>query len=715
MKRTEPPQFATRMLEHCTPADRHEVLSGDLLEEFRSGRSEAWYWRQVFAACAVSWTESLRARIPLFVFALIWSMLAPAWKVFIDGIESAPIIDRILDPLGILGAPPLLAGWLLLNGSFLWAGMLVYILTLSACGKVFRRNEVRRPFLLVPFVYAWVFGAWTFLCMLDWTTPFENGTFPATPLGQITGLGALEDAMRIPYIIALLAVFWNVIPRSKHAALSEAEMEQADSAAQSDPVALIANFDPFAVKRFFALMVGAGVINAMIAGFLLCGLPESHSPTLTSLLIRAVIYVAVGALAGVGGAWIYWKNPASPFRENPPIPFPHFALVCATAWVWVPCMIIFSEQVSPAAALVAMTGALILANGLRSVTASVFVPAQHDTSYLAPEEAEIFAESLYRAPHEVHGYLIAICVYAAGCALATRSNLTAAALLALGAFLFAWKRTFVQDKVLESSKVYKRGALRLALIAIPAVLVTIWALLDGVAHRNHLAEVNMALADNGTSANDGAQQKATDQASTNGVGGYESVILWPLPEKKQIIPPLTAQESLLAPGTTRPLIIPFDGPYWYIQPPNENPGPKAHQARGTPLGADIESSNSVPLTMEAHQTLGTAIHIARCREIQVGIENRDNKAGLIAIAVLLTDTASPEKPALYLGQQPIVSTEPEHFSFKTMPASETLYFAVPESTKIRKFNEINVMLLSDVEHALIAPKIAIRQFKLFPR
>jgi hypothetical protein len=119
--------------------------------------------------------------------------------------------------------------------------------------------------------------------------------------------------------------------------------------------------------------------------------------------------------------------------------------------------------------------------------------------------------------------------------------------------------------------------------------------------------------------------------------------------------------------------------------------------------------------MEAHQTLGTAIHIARCREIQVGIENRDNKAGVIAIAVLLTDTASPEKPALYLGQQPIVSTEPEHFSFKTMPASETLYFAVPESTKIRKFNEINVMLLSDVEHALIAPKIAIRQFKLFPR
>ena len=276
------------------------------------------------------------------------------------------------------------------------------------------------------------------------------------------------------------------------------------------------------------------MINAMIAGFLLCRLPESHSPTLASLLIRAVIYVAVGALAGVGGAWIYWKNPAGPFRENPPIPFPHFALVCATGWVWVPCMIIFSEQVSPAAALVAMTGALILANGLRNATAFVFAPAQHDPPCLPPEETEIFAESLYRAPQEVHGYLITICIYASAFALARGSNLIAAALLALGAFLFAWKRTFVQDKVFETSKIYKRGTLRLALIAISAVLVTIWALLDGVAHRNHFAEVNATIADNRTSANDGAQQKATAQASTNGVGGYESVILWPLDRKSVV-------------------------------------------------------------------------------------------------------------------------------------------------------------------------------------
>jgi hypothetical protein len=165
----------------------------------------------------------------------------------------------------------------------------------------------------------------------------------------------------------------------------------------------------------------------------------------------------------------------------------------------------------------------------------------------------------------------------------------------------------------------------------------------------------------------------------------------------------------------RPLIIPFDGTYWYIQPPKDRPGPAAHQARGTPLGVDIESKNAVPLVMEAHQILGASIRTARCRSIQVDIESRDNKAGVISMSVLLSDTASPEKPALYLGQQPIVLTEPDHFSFKTRPAFETLDFTVPESTKRQKFNEITVMLLSDVEHSLFAPKIAIRQFQLLPR
>ena len=268
---------------------------------------------------------------------------------------------------------------------------------------------------------------------------------------------------------------------------------------------------------------------------------------------------------------------------------------------------------------------------------------------------------------------------------------------------------------LDRNREYKRAALRLASVAIPAVLVTVWALLDGAAHRNRIEEMNAAVStSNGTSTSESADQKTKSQSSAYGLGGYESLILWPFPEKKQIVPPLP-EVSLLVLGTTQPLIIRFNGPYWYIQPPNKIPGPTAHQAHGTPLGAEIASINSMPLVMDAHQALGAAIPIARCREIQVEIENRDNRTGVIALGVLLTDAASTKKPTLYLGQQPIVSTEPEHFSFKSAPVFEALRFSVPTGVKIRRFDEITVMMLPDVEHALVGPKIAIKQFQLFPR
>ena len=145
-----------------------------------------------------------------------------------------------------------------------------------------------------------------------------------------------------------------------------------------------------------------------------------------------------------------------------------------------------------------------------------------------------------------------------------------AALLALGASLFAWKRTFPQIHRFNSNYEYKRAALRLAIAAIPAVLITVWALLDGVAHRNHLAQINAAFAaGDGNSPHDHAKPKTN--SSGNGIGGYESIILWPVPEKKQIAAPLPSRTSVLAPGTTQPLVIRFDGAYWYFHPPASAP------------------------------------------------------------------------------------------------------------------------------------------------
>jgi hypothetical protein len=249
------------------------------------------------------------------------------------------------------------------------------------------------------------------------------------------------------------------------------------------------------------------------------------------------------------------------------------------------------------------------------------------------------------------------------------------------------------------------------------VLVTIWSLIDGVGHRNRLEAIAAAQSrDNAQSAGDDADRKSQPDAhsSATGTSGYESIVLWPLPEKKQIIPPLPARVNFLAPGASEPLIIRFDGPYFYFQA-GRRPDSASHQAKGTPLAVHIEATNSIPLSIEARQTLSTPIPVARCREMEVDIENRDNQPGAVAMAVLLRNSAESRKPALYLGQRPIESTQPLHFTFKSAPVFETLRFDVPAHAGIRTFDEITVMLLPDVNHELVGPRIAIREFQLMPR
>jgi hypothetical protein len=50
MKSSQPPVFATWLLKHLCPGQYSEALAGDLVEEYRRGRSESWYWRQVLVA-----------------------------------------------------------------------------------------------------------------------------------------------------------------------------------------------------------------------------------------------------------------------------------------------------------------------------------------------------------------------------------------------------------------------------------------------------------------------------------------------------------------------------------------------------------------------------------------------------------------------------------------------------------------------------------------
>ena len=480
------------------------------------------------------------------------------------------------------------------------------------------------------------------------------------------------------------------------------------SSAQSGAFALQAGERPIGIRTFAGYIALAGLGNAAIAAYLLFRLPASHAPSLRSLLVRALIYVAGAVLAGMGGARFYWNRSSAPFRFDPPLSFRRFARVNATAWVWVPSIVLLSRQDSPVSVALSAVGAALLANGLRRILPSAGSPHPQDST-LQPDERELFVATLRTAPREAHGYVIALCLYATGYFMISRFYLTAGVSLALAAFLFTWKRA----PELATADNNRRAALRLAAIAVVAVLVTLFVLLDGVGHRNRMEASNLALARGNNQGGDVSARPGT--VKVPGISGYQSIILWPLPQKKQIAAPVPASLLPSAARAARPLVIRFDGPYWYFQPPGERPGPDAHQAQGNPTTVNIEANNFIPLAMEAVQSLSAPVRLARCRQVLVAIQNRDNLRGPISLDVVLTDSFAPGKPSLSLGAQPILTSQPEHFTIKAAPADEVLHFPIPEGSKIRKFDQITVLFLPDVEHFQVGPKIAIREFTLLPR
>lgn len=54
MTMRQPPALAAWLLKRFVSGYRSECLAGDLLEEYQTGRTPAWYWREVIAAIAVS-------------------------------------------------------------------------------------------------------------------------------------------------------------------------------------------------------------------------------------------------------------------------------------------------------------------------------------------------------------------------------------------------------------------------------------------------------------------------------------------------------------------------------------------------------------------------------------------------------------------------------------------------------------------------------------
>ncbi len=318
----------------------------------------------------------------------------------------------------------------------------------------------------------------------------------------------------------------------------------------------------------------------------------------------------------------------------------------------------------------------------------------------------IFAATLEPTPWDWNGTIIAICLYAACASFADGDTPLACVLTAAGAFLFAQRRAVAWDGRAEVLSSTDRAGERFAWSALLAVLVTILALMPGQQGSGGFLLPIVA-------AKSTKVSKKPDVNEPGGLGSYQSVILWPQkPEKQLILPP----DLLNALPLTQQQTIHFSGVYWYFEAPADEPGPNAHVAHGNPLDVSIHTLNPRPLIMQAQQKLAKPIRLATVRAVDVTLLNRDNDPGTLSIGVVLTDSAAlNSRSGVNLGLQALASSEPDHFTVKTVPAGETLRFTIPAQSRQRRFDGITVLILPNASRMHSGARVAVDRFDLVPR
>jgi hypothetical protein len=196
---------------------------------------------------------------------------------------------------------------------------------------------------------------------------------------------------------------------------------------------------------------------------------------------------------------------------------------------------------------------------------------------------------------------------------------------------------------------------------------------------------------------------------------YQGVILWPqMPHKPKVVPPPPHQQAVAAMSISKPLVIPFHGSYWYFRDPAKRPSSEAHIMRGLPTEVAIHSTDFHRLIMEAHQDLDRPIELTCCREIDLIILNADNIPGDITISLMLIDSTVRDSASQTLGSHNVKSSEAPIFSLSRPPVEETLRFMIPAHVRIKRFDELSVVLQPSLERSLGGVKIAVREFRLLP-
>ena len=124
MKPANPPSLPTKLLELLVPPRTSEALLGDLIEQFESGRSRTWYWRQVILALVISAGREARTRKLQAIRAIIVGYLTGASLCYFTtsvagkfvGLYTVVGAYLLFLPLAFISAA--ISGWILQSNPF---------------------------------------------------------------------------------------------------------------------------------------------------------------------------------------------------------------------------------------------------------------------------------------------------------------------------------------------------------------------------------------------------------------------------------------------------------------------------------------------------------------------------------------------------------------------------------------------------------------------
>ena len=441
-----------------------------------------------------------------------------------------------------------------------------------------------------------------------------------------------------------------------------------------------------------------GSFAAIAASRVTCDLASTHT-WLHSHLFTAALCVAGSAFAGAAAAWVLsLGNDRSTLRTEVVL------TKAAFGWIWMPAVLLLMRRDSIGAVWMAAATAVMMALALRGVIFPDIIVSSTEVEALP----QLFAETLRSEPWNWQALGIVVCLYGGAFAIRSRWLMVASFLLGVAAFALTWQLVPATKK----KTAWADSAWKLAGATVLAVLITtvMFQPTLGSALFAHAWDKTVGPVDRSP---DSPAAKNATQSLAQGPA-YTGIILWPVRPKKKIVLPVLSRGASAGLRLAKPLIIPFDGPYWYFEATHKWPGARAHVAHGDPTGVNISTNDRLPLVMEAHQSLDTAIELSRCEKIQLTVQNRDYRPGRIALRIVLTDSANRAKPSLYLGAE-TMSPQAAESPLQNWPDEEVLTFPIRATGKLRQFDEITVLFLRDVGPSTLGPKVAIRQFELVPR